>query len=152
MRLSRKGQHMPREQINTPARRTVSTYLPERPDPTDPTGRTVLEGNGLNPGDTAFGWANDGDRLHDGEHWENTPTLHIGWSAAALDTSMVLYLDVDCDEVLRAAEQIKRLRENELLACPDEWQFSTVVLTRSEVQKLIATTRRARNSVFGADE
>jgi hypothetical protein len=152
---------MPREQINTPARRTITTFLPDRPDPNNRGG--TLKGNGLSEGEWALGWAQPGDMLHDGQHWESTPVLLVGWSKAGPDDlpgdSLQLVMDVNTEEVLRAAETIKHNRElyaQGQVAAPDPeydmWSFSTVVISRPEAQKAIATVRRARNAVFGTDE
>lgn len=164
MRLSRRGPEMPYNQINTPARRLVTTAMPERPDPDNP--GTFIEGNGLPEGHTAFGWAQPGDILHDGEHWENTPTLFVGWSSGPIsgspdaavpgDSSLQFTMEVDVNEVLRAAAEIERNRKlnaegagvGELIT----WGFSTVVIHRPEAQMLIRTAKRARDAVFGADE
>lgn len=154
MRLSERG-IMPREQINIPARRTITTYLPDRAHPTEP--GVVLEGNGLNPGEWALGWAQPGDQLHDGQHWENTPVVFVGWNARdPFEPSMTLEMTVDADEVLRAATEINRLRAlalaGDIGAAQPDWTFSTIVLDRPSTQKAIRTIRRARDTVFEADE
>lgn len=132
---------MPKQQINTPWRRTVSTHTRD---------------NGLPEGHVAFGWAKEGDRLHDGQHWEDTPVLFVNWDSAGIESSVVLTMEVNADEVLRAAEAIQqsRRRYEQGAGTPlvESWPFSTAAIERSEAQKLIATTRRARNAVFGGDE
>lgn len=129
---------MPREQLNTPARRVITTPMPD---------------NGLQPGEWAMGWAEDGVPLVDGQHFENTPVLSLGWSKIAdgLDPDMIVYIDVEATEVLRAAELI---RENEQKTgyLQESWQFHTVKLSREEAQHVIRTMRRARDAVFGGDE
>lgn len=156
MGLSERG-NMPKEQINTPARRTVSTSVLERPDPDNP--GTTIRGNGLPEGHVAFGWAQDGDRLHDGEHWENTPTLFVNWApidADEINRGVVFVMEVDADEILRAAEGIQQSRARYAAGAGtpliESWPFGTVVLARPELQKMIAITRRARNAAFDADE
>jgi hypothetical protein len=139
----RKEATVPRQQLNTPARRTITVHDPAIP-------------NGLKPGEWALGWAEEGDRLHDGQHWENTPTLFLGWQTTGnLDHGPLIYIQVDADEVLRAADEIKRNREQAaagIVAPLEHWDFHTVVLTRDEMQQIVRTTRRARNAVYGGDE
>jgi hypothetical protein len=129
---------MPREQLNTPARRVI----------TEPT-----KTNGLQPGEWAMGWAEDGEPLHDGEHWENTPTLYVGWAKNddGLDHGMQIYIDIEATEVLRAADAIRENKEKTGYL-QESWQFYTVSLKRDEAQKIIRVTRRARDAVFDADE
>lgn len=130
---------MPKEQINTPSRRLVIQMR-------DKDGK--LDGY-------AFGWAQDGDALHDGEHWEETPVLYIGWSHN-IETVMQASIEVGAEEVLRAAEEIKRTRKlaDEGAGIPghQSWIFDTTALNRAEAQKLIRVTRRARDQVFEGDE
>ena len=141
---------MPKEQINTPARRTISY----------PTGS-----NGLEPGQWGSYFTRDGEALNEGEHWENTPVLYLHWNNSSMDPSMQFALEVNADEVLRAADQIRASRMEEIpdsempkgavravVSYDQTVTFDTVVISRSEAQKLIATTRRARNAVFGGDE
>ena len=96
---------MPREQINTPARRTVST----------PTGS-----NGLKPGEYGIHFAQDGEALHDGQHREDTPVLMVGWHKESSHGPtpdepgcVQFHLLVAADEVLRAAGVV---RTNSVLA------------------------------------
>ncbi|TFC59427.1 MULTISPECIES: hypothetical protein [unclassified Cryobacterium] len=141
---------MPKEQINTPARRTISY----------PTGR-----NGLEPGQWGSCFTRDGEPLGEGEHWENTPVLYLHWNNLGMEPSLQFSLEVDADEVLRAADQIRASRLEEIpdtelpegavraiVTYAQTVTFDTVVISRPEAQKLIATTRRARNAVFGGDE
>lgn len=131
---------MPKEQINTPARRTITQMRDEKGKP---------------DGSWALGWAQDGDQLNDGQHWEDTPTVYLAWDSSAPDTlppSVILHVDINCDEVLRAAAEITRMRERDDITPLEHWMFHTVVLDREEIQKLIRTARRARNAVFGGDE
>lgn len=142
---------MPREQLNTPMRRVITTPRSEREDPGNP--GTFFEGNGLQPGEWAMRWAVDGEPLRDGDHWENTPTLFLGWSKIAdgLDPDMLVYIEVDADEVLRAADAIQRNKEATGFQ-QNTWMFSTVRLTRDEAQAIVRVARRARDAVFGGDE
>ena len=137
---------MPKEQINTPARRTISY----------PTAT-----NGLNPGEWALGWAQDGEGLAEGQHWENTPVLYLHWNNLGIEPSLQFSIEVDANEVLRAADRIRDSRLGEVadedlpdgvVSYDQTVTFDTVVVTRPETQKLIATARRARNAVFGGDE
>lgn len=134
---------MPREQINTPPRRTV----------TKPS-----KSNGLKPGEVGIHFTQDGDQLRDGEHWEDTPVLLIGWHRegdhAGLpgDGCVQVHMLVDADEVLRAADKIRRTRESPDVPGYPRWEFSTTVLSRAETQKAIKTIRRARDAAYGADE
>jgi len=136
---------MPKEQINTPARRLVGW---------------MREDDGTYSTTSWFsGWAQDGETLKENEHWENTPVLHIGWhgnSGSLDDSSLILEFEIDADEVLRAAAQIQARRESFQAGSGDSliesWPFGTVVLTRPEAQKLIRVTKRARDAVFEADE
>lgn len=133
---------MPREQINTPARRTIS----------EPT-----ESNGLNPGEYGLHFAQDGDELHEGQHWEDTPTLYVGWhrpndhSLPSESGCVQLHMSVDADEILRAAAEITRARENTDLPRVHRWTFSTVNLSRAETQTAIRLVRRARDAAYGKD-
>ncbi|MAB81726.1 MAG: hypothetical protein CMH35_01640 [Microbacterium sp.] len=135
---------MPREQINTPARRTVST----------PTGS-----NGLKPGEYGIHFAQDGEALHDGQHREDTPVLMVGWHKESSHGPtpdepgcVQFHLLVAADEVLRAADEIRRCRENPDVPGYPQWTFSTVMLSRAETQKAIRVVRRARDAAFGGDE
>lgn len=155
MRLSRRGPKMPYNQINTPARRVITQMFDQ------PTSDSAPVPNGY-----ALGWAQPGDILLDNQHWENTPTLFVGWSSGPIsgspdaavpgDSSLQFTMEVDVNEVLRAAAEIERNRKlnaegagvGELIT----WGFSTVVIHRPEAQMLIRTAKRARDAVFGADE
>lgn len=134
---------MPREQINTPARRTIST----------PTGA-----NGLKPGEIGMHFAQEGEGLDEGQYWEYTPALFVGWNRPtdhgmpSEDGCIQFHLNVDPDEVLRAADDIRRTRENPDLPGYAHWTFSTVMLTRPDTQKAIRFVRRARDAAFGGDE
>ncbi|MGE0402973.1 MAG: hypothetical protein AB7T06_40075 [Kofleriaceae bacterium] len=199
---------MPKQQINTPMRRTVVALYdaPEKPIEigetvrvvgSDQTGRltalpteiggtateplgSITYGDDGNIGETVplrlivragdpdpsptgwgFGWAHDGDRLHHGEHWENTPTLFIGWDKG--DSSVpggvgtaVLTFMLDADEVLRAAADIQRNRrliaEGAGLHPMEHVHFQTTGLSRAELQMLVRTARRARDDVYEGDE
>lgn len=127
---------MPKEQINIPARRVITEHGP-----------------GLKPGEWAMGWAQDGEGLSEGQHWENTPALDVAWGPSIGDEkSMQFHMEVDADEVLRAAAEIQRLRDTPDVPGLTSWRFSTVVLSRTEAQKAIKVIRRARDAVYGADE
>lgn len=135
---------MPKDQINTPARRTIT--LP-------------TESNGLKPGEFGLHFAQNGDALAEGQHWEDTPTLFIGWdrpgdhSGPPLDHGCIqFHMTVAADEILRAAAEITRTREHSELPGLDRFTFSTVTLSRAETQKAIRSVRRARDAAFGADE
>jgi hypothetical protein len=127
---------MPRQQLNIPQRRVVTQIVED--------GKVTGH---------ASRWAEEGDRLRDGEHWEESPILHLGWSPTT-DLGLegaIVYIDVDADEVLRAAEEVKRNREVFGNGATSYHQFHTVVLKRSEMQEIIKTVRRARDAVFEPD-
>lgn len=134
---------MPREQINTPARRTITL----------PTGS-----NGLKPGEFGMYFARDGEELADGQHWEDTPTLFIGWHRSgdhglpSEEGCVQFHMTVDADEVLRAAEDIRRGRDNPNVPGHEHWTFSTTNLSRAETQNAIRFVRRARDAAYGSDE
>jgi len=134
---------MPKEQINTPARRLVG-WMRE-------------DDGSLSTTQWFTGWAQDGDVLHDGEHWENTPVVFVGWSNHdRLGDSLQISVSVDAEEILRMAKNIEHNRalglEGAGVTVPDQYEFSTIVMSRPEAQKLIRTAKRARDAVFGADE
>lgn len=134
---------MPREQINTPARRTITL----------PTGS-----NGLKPGEFGLHFAQDGDALEEGQHWEDTPTVSVGWDRPgdhglpSEEGCIQFHVSVAADEVVRAAAEITRTRENPELPGLNQVTFSTVALSRVEAQKSIRVIRRARDAAYGADE
>lgn len=134
---------MPREQINVPPRRTVT--LPTRT-------------NGLKEGEVGIHFTRDDEGIEDGQHWEYTPTVFVGWDRAAdhgspMETGCVqIHMTVAADEVLRMAAEIERTRSIDELSGLDRVTFSTTVLPRPEVQKGIRALRRARDAAFEADE
>lgn len=111
--------------------------------------------DGKYDGSWALGWAQDGDRLEDGQHWEETPVLFVGWSHT-VEAVMQVSMEVAAEEVLRAAAEIKRTRkladEGAGITGYQSWIFDTIALNRAEAQKLIRVTRRARDQVFEGDE
>lgn len=123
---------MPRETINTPKFRA----LVEDPD---------------HPGEWVKEWAEVNNPRHQKDHWRPTPVLAIGWGGAGINPSIQVTMEVDADDVLAAAEVIMRSRQEDRPPI-DSSSFATLALDRREVQHLIATARRARNVVFGADE
>jgi hypothetical protein len=149
---------MPRERINYPAIRTIT---PLRDD----------EGN---PDGWAQGWDQPGIPIDEGTTREPSAVLSVAWTSSKHDGDdgtpdggyMQFVMDVSEDEVLRAADRIRKNRlieidpdtvpEDTVLAqveyFPATVQFESVALSRRDAQKMIATTRRARNAVFGVDE
>lgn len=99
----------------------------------------------------SFKYPQDGDGLEPGEEWENSPYLQIGWHAGndLEQGTLIVSMTVNADEVLRAAEEITRIRADHPVK---DWDFSAGSLTRPEAQKLIRVAKRARDQVFGADE
>ena len=148
---------MPREQINTPARRTITLMRDE---------------NGELDGGWAQGWYDPMQSVPEGTAVEPTAVLAVAWRGGHVGTDdpdgacMYLVMQIGADEVLRKADQI---RANRLIEFdPGELPkgvpaarldqsgevviFETVALSRPEAQKLVRATKRARDAVFGADE
>lgn len=150
---------MPRERINTPQQRTIT--LPSAT-------------NGLREGE--WGLHFEADELAPvgpDQYREPTMAVALVWRLGPGDDeeappSSYLFIEVEvsAEEVLRKADRIRAHRltpidpadvpEGTVLAeveYPQETAtFATVALSRHAAQKLIATTRRARNAVFGGDE
>lgn len=135
---------MPREQINTSRHRFASPV------------REVKDGPVVA---TAFRYPNDGEGLRDDETWELTPALYIGWHGDGIghpegtptDSHLDVFVEIYADELLRIADDI-RAAEKRGKPYPKMHRVEIVSLTRPETQKLIRVLKRARNSVFGADE
>ena len=119
---------MPKEQINTPKRRTVTQF---------------------EDGGYGCGWTPDDEPLSMNQHWEETPVVYVGWSHE-IEPVIQITVEVDPDEVLRAADEINRARARKVNG--SDVFFATTKLSRAEAQKLIKVTRRARDQVFGGDE
>ena len=151
---------MPKEQINTPARRTI---IPMRDD----------EGN---PAGWAQGWDDPMVANPEGTIVEPTAVLSVTWTRGHIDEEtpdgawMQFAFQISADEVLRKADQIRHNREltrlqpldpaelpEGMLAAIVEYPaevvtFETIAITRHEAQKLIRFTRKARDVVHGVDE
>ena len=155
MRLSERG-IMPKEQINSPATRTIE-YL------TDTEG-----GSGW-----AQGWHDPMQPVREGVILEPTPVVWVGWTPGVIGSDapdgayMQISMQVAASEVLRMADEIRaratleaipadELPEGVLPAIvetpPEVVTFQTISLDRAAAQKLIRATRRARDAVFGSDE
>ena len=119
---------MPKEQINTPMRRTVTQF----PD-----------------GGYGCGWTEEDQPLAKNQHREETPVVYVGWSHE-IESVMQVSVVVSAKEILRAADQLRPLVG--VAAEGESWMFTSTRLSRTESQKLIKVTRRARDQVFGGDE
>lgn len=140
---------MPREQINTPRHRFVSPIRNPEDGPDGP-----ITGYG-------YRYPLDGEGLVDGEAWEFTPALHIGWHGDGSgaqqngdpnDSHLDVFVEIHADEILRIADGIRWVRENLTPAPAAMHRIEITSLTRPETQKLIRVLKRARDAVFGADE
>lgn len=155
---------MPREQINTPRHRFVRPVY-DTPDGNLP---VLVDGADTVAGASVVGvgyrYPNDGEGLVDGETWEHTPALHIGWHGDGINTQvngdpadahLDVFVEIHCDELLRIADGIRRTREtfpDGEHNLPAMHRIEIATLTRPEAQKLIRVVKRARDAVFGADE
>ncbi len=155
---------MPRERINHPRLRTITT----------PNGM-----NGLRDDEWGLHFEPDDQRpLDRGEYREPSMVVSLVWVAetphptglgAPPSNYLTIEVEVAADEVLREADAIRARRARaalpwaeanpgvpEPLTKPEPTYetsiFSTVAISRHNAQKLIAMTRRARNAVFGGDE
>lgn len=133
---------MPREQINTPARRIITEATPT---------------NGFEPGQWGSHFADRMEPLGDGQYVEDSPVLMVGWNRpedSGLPTQGSLRFDmhVSTTEIMRVAEMIQRMKEDGTVAIPAEWEFSTTTINRVEANKAIRIIRRARDAAFEADE
>lgn len=157
MPAEQKGAEMPREQLNTPARRVVHEF--------ETNGKTLAGYHIMQEGE-AF-------PTEASAHIELTPVVYLGWtkgkpgvyegppdSGHATFTIMIAE-----EEILREAEAIKARHEasrEEALShgasIPQGgWtslmsEFTSVILSRQELNDFVRTSRRARNAVYGQDE
>lgn len=172
MPAEQKGAEMPREQLNTPARRVVHEF--------ETNGKTLAAYRIMQEGDAFPTEANahieqEGDVFptEANAHIELTPVVYLGWtkgkpgvyegppdSGHATFTIMIAE-----EEILREAEAIKARHEasrEEALShgasIPQGgWtslmsEFTSVILSRQELNDFVRTSRRARNAVYGQDE
>ena len=157
MPAEQKGAEMPREQLNTPARRVVYEF--------ETNGKTLAGYHIMQEAEAFPTEAN--------AHIEHTPVVYLGWtkgkpgvyegppdSGHATFTIMIAE-----EEILREAEAIKARHEvsrEEALShgasIPQGgWtslmsEFTSVILSRQELNDFVRTSRRARNAVYGQDE
>lgn len=120
---------MPREQL-------TQSYITEEwnePDPKDdlPAGKRIRKWTG--------GVILEGHTLHE------DPRLHIHWDP---NSGVQFSLEIELHQI---EERLAEL-EKEGGVPPYSVSFYTPCVSRDEVQKVIRQTKRARNSVFGADE
>ena len=158
MPAEQKGAIMPREQLNTAARRVVREY-------DDGTGKILAVYNIMQDGEE---FPTDSN-----VHIEHTPLIYLGWvkgksgaHEGSLDSGYATFtIAVAEEEILREAEAIKFRQEMSraealeagLVPPGGGWtsrmtEFTSVVLTRQELNDMVRTARRARNAVYGQDE
>lgn len=164
MPAEKKGAEMPREQVNTPARRVVRRYPIMDTDQFEEGWNIMQEG--------------DAFPTEEGTHIEHTPTLYLGWAKGRPKTTPgqspdaatgMIYIEIAEEEILREARVIEARRKKadedraRDLVAPAGWSkpaggwtsqmstFFTVLLTREEMNGIISTTRRMRNAVYGQD-
>lgn len=126
---------MPREQINTPARKTITDF---------------------EDGQWGSHFTDRIEPLAENQYTEDTPHLSVGWHRPEEhglpdQGSLQFHMHVSVTEVMRVAEMIKRMKADEI-AIPAHWEFSTIAINRTESNKAIRVIRRARDAAFEADE
>ena len=157
MPAEQKGAEMPREQLNTPARRVVHEF--------ETNGKTLAGYHIMQEGEAFPTEAN--------AHIEHTPVVYLGWTKGkpgvyegTPDSSHATFtIMIAEEEILREAEAIKARHEasrEEALShgasIPQGgWtslmsEFTSVILSRQELNDFVRTSRRARNAVYGQDE